>query len=117
MIEVFQALAIRLAWLRPVAILVTIGFTALFVYAALAPNAPDSFFTYGLTGTVWGLLLFVFLAIFPNVPAPPIPSQTRWRRFVIRIRRAGYGILVFAVLAITTVSLSLTLKLLKSLPN
>lgn len=117
MLELFQALAIRLAWLRPVAILVTVGFAALFVYAALAANAPDSFFAAGVAGTVWGLLLFVFLAMFPNVPALPPPSQTRWRRFVVRMRRAGYGLLVFAVLAVMAMSMSLTLKLLQSLPN
>ena len=115
MIELFQALSIRLHWLRPVAILTTLGFAALFVYAALAANAPDSFFTSGLAGTTWGLLLYVFLAIFPNVPAPPTESHSRWQRFVIRTRRFGYGLLVFGVLVLTAVSMSLTLKLLKSL--
>ena len=115
MIEVFKALAIRLAWMRPFALLATVGFSTLFFYAAFAGNAPDSFFTSGLAGAIWGLLLFVFLAIFPNVPPPPYTDHTRWRRFVIHSRRAGYWLLGLALLALTAVSATLTLKLLKSL--
>lgn len=115
MIEVLQALAIRLAWLRIVALLVIVGFAALFLYAALADNAPDSFFTSGLAGTIWGLLLFTFLATFPAAPAPPTDEQSGWQRFVIRLRRIGYGILALTMLALTAVSASLTLKLIKSL--
>lgn len=117
MLEVFQALAIRLRWLRPVIAFVTALFAALFVYAAAASDAPDSYFTAGVTGVAWGLLLFTFLEIFPGVPQLPTEAHSGWQRFKIRLRRIGYGVLMFGVLALTLVTASLTAKLLNTLPH
>lgn len=112
MIEFFQALAIRLAWLRWIAVLIGVGFGALFAFAALSDNAPDSFFTSGLAGLTWGLLLFTFLSVFPHAPAPPGEEHSAWQRFRIQLRRLGYGALGLATLCITLAVIALTFKLL-----
>jgi len=114
-LEVFQAVAIRLYWLRPVALCITAVCAGFFGYAVFTDNAPDNHLTAGLIGTLWGLVLFAFLNIFPTVPPLPTPDQSVWQRFKLRIRRAGYVLLMVAVLALTIASMSASLKLLKSL--
>ena len=94
MLEVFQALAIRLHWLRPVALVIAALFAALFVYAVLAEAAPEGYVPIAITGTLWGLVLFTFLNIFPTVPPLPRPEQTWWQRTKLRLRRAGYVLLL-----------------------
>lgn len=115
MLEVFQALSIRLHWLRPVALAITVVFAGLFAYAIFTTNSPDSYLTTGLIGTMWGLLLVTFLNIFPAVPLPPTPEQSVWQRIKVRLRRAGYLLLMIGVLALTVASVSASLTLIKSL--
>ncbi len=112
MLELLQALALRLSWLRLVSVLISGSFGALFTYAALTAGAPESFFTSGLAGLSWGLLLFTFLSVFRNVPGEPDPRLSRWQAFGIRVRRIGYGILAFATAALTVGVLALTVKFL-----
>ena len=112
MIELFKALSWRLQWLRWPALLICLGFAALFVYAALANDAPDSFFRSGLAGTAWGLLVFVFVTLFPNAPAAATPEHSRWQRLLIGVRRAYYLLLAFGVLIATVAVMALTYRML-----
>jgi len=116
MLEVFQALAIRLHWLRPVAMVIAVLFGVFFIYAIFAENAPDNHLTTGIIGTLWGLLLLTFLNIFPTVPPLPNPEQSLWQRIKLRLRRSGYLLLMVAVLALTFACVWVTLRLIKVLP-
>lgn len=101
MLDLFNALAIRLRWLRPVSVLVVVGCSGLFGYAVLAENAPDRFITTGLIGVCWGLLLFVFLSFFQCLPDMPSPEHSWWQRVRLRLRRWGYGFLGIATIGLT----------------
>jgi len=89
-----------------------LGFGGLFVYAVLADNAPDSFLTSGITGVCWGLLLFVFVALFQQLPELPNPDHSSWQRVSLRVRRAGYGLLGLITIGLTVAVVMATFRVL-----
>jgi len=112
MLEVLHALAVRLHWLRLVSVFVILGFGALFAFAALSENAPDSFFTSGLAGLSWGLLLYIFVSVFQQIPALPNRQDSWWQRVRLRLSRWGYGFLGLATLGFTIAVVVMTIRLL-----
>jgi len=113
MLDLFHALAARFSGLRVVSLFVIVGFSGLFAYAALSENASDRLLTSGIAGLCWGLLLFVFLSIFQQVPETPTDQHSRWQRTKLRLRRAGYGFLGLATLGLTIAVLIATFRVLR----
>ena len=110
MLEVFHAFAVRLIWLRPISVLIVAGFAALFGYAAFSTDAPQSYFTSAIVGICWGLLLFMFLSFFQELPTLPAEQHSLWQRFCLRIFRFGYLLLGFATLGMFVAVFVVTLK-------
>lgn len=110
MLEVFHALAVRLIWLRPVAVLIILSFAGLFGYAAFSVDAPQSYFTSAIVGICWGLLMFMFLSFFQQLPAVPEEQHSLWQRFCLRIFRIGYFLLGFATIGMFITVIIITLK-------
>ncbi len=113
MLDLFHALAVRLRGLRGVSLIVIFGFGGLFAYAALSENAPDRYLTSGIAGLCWGLLLFVFISLFQQVPEPPTDQHSRWQRIKLRMRRLGYGFLGLATLGLTITVIFATFRVLR----
>jgi len=112
MLELFHALAVRFSWLRPVALLVIAACGGLFVYGALANEAPDHYLTSGLLGVCWGLLLFVFISLFQHMPGVPEEAPGWWQRVRLRLRQWGYGLLGLATLGLTLAVVVVTVRVL-----
>lgn len=114
MLELLHALAIRLAWLRPISVLAIVGFGGLFTYAVVTADAPESFLTSGLVGASWALLLSMFLSFFQTLPGEPNAQQTFRQRTGRRLRRFGYSLLALATLILSIGVIVMTTKLIQS---
>ena len=113
MLELFYALAVRLRKIKVVSLLIILGCSGLFAYAALSEDAAESILSTSLAGVCWGLLLFMFISVFQQVPELPTDQHSRWQRIKLRVRRLGYGVLGLATLALTITVVVVTFRVLR----
>ncbi|MES2624050.1 MAG: hypothetical protein V4628_02105 [Pseudomonadota bacterium] len=105
--------ALRLKPLRFWCLLLVVAGVVLIGYALLiAENASSSLLRMAIVMTLWSLLLFAFIQLFQNIPAPVLPKD----RFIDRVRshiKLGlYQLLAVGVALVGVVLLSMSLKLL-----
>lgn len=106
-------IALKISFLRPVSIILTMGALVLAVYCLII----DSIFTAGalepaIVTALWGLLLFAFVQIFQVIPPPVLPHDGFIKKLKTRIQLALYTLLAFVVVATSILLFWMSLRLL-----
>jgi hypothetical protein len=114
MLERLQSLARMLRPALPLAVLMGVGGTAVFLWAATrtGPTPDDALLIPGALATLWGAVLFAFITGFRSVTAPPEPAQSLWARARARLSRGFHTLIAWALLAATGVALFVSFRLL-----
>jgi hypothetical protein len=106
-------LALELRPLLPFCYLLGFGGAALTLYLLFRQSASSSqLLSVALGLTVWALLLFAFIRLFQSIPSPVLPGDSFFERLWSRCKLALYHVLALAVVIISVVLLSMSLKLL-----
>ena len=83
------------------------------IYALLAAESQHSqLLRIALVFTLWSLLLFAFIQLFKNIPAPVLPKDRWFVRFRTHIKLALYKLLALGVACLGVMLISMSLKLL-----
>lgn len=110
MIERLQRIASFLARLRPLILLLGLGFVGLFVVSlfGLGGVRNDALMMPAIAGFCWAALLLSVSHLFATVPERPTPQHRFGQRLLLRLRRAAviFIALVMAVLTVTVLLLS-----------
>lgn len=110
MLELLQAIAVRLRVLTPLAVVLGAAGFALFV-ASVIDLAPESYLTPGLLLTIWGVWLFALITGFRGAP-PAVTADLSWaRRQRVRLARAGYVLMAWVVVGTGLAALFLSYRL------
>ena len=105
--------ALRLLPLRPLCLLLACTGFAVSVFALLTTASQHSqLLRMALVLTLWSLLLFAFIQLFKNIPAPVLPKDRWFVRFRTHIKLALYQLLALGVAGLGVMLISMSLKLL-----
>jgi len=114
MIATLSALARRLIWLRPIVLLLGIGFFSLFVYALVNGNSTfqDFYLIPSLLGVIWVLLFNTLISIFPNIPPKPRAEEKFFSRIKLKFKRGFYGVMAVIFILLTALVIFFTVRML-----
>jgi hypothetical protein len=110
MVELLQAIAVRLRPLVPLSLAVTLAGLGLFAASALMVDG-DAWLVAGLLAALWGGWLFALLTGFRVIPPAADVRQSLGSRLRLRLARAGYVALAWALLAAALVAGFVTFRL------
>jgi hypothetical protein len=109
-----QALAQRLAWLRPA--LAAAGLVLFALAAALVvfgdPQSGDGVLLPAIAGGLWCLCAWLFIDTFAAVPPAPAADLHGWGRLKRQLARLWYLLLALTLLGLTLAVLMLSQRLL-----
>lgn len=110
MIETLGAFSTKFRWMKPVILLVGVGFFVLFCITILGVYgiSGDIYLIPSVLGVVWAALFFFMVSTFPHVPPKHTKKSGFFVRVELRLKRGVYHILgaVFVVLTVAVVMLS-----------
>lgn len=110
MLELLQAIAVRLRALTPLAVALGAAGFALFAGSAVG-IAPASYLTPGLLAAIWGVWLFALITGFRGVTPAAAPDLSWARRQRARLARAGYALMAWVVVGTGLAALFLSYRL------
>lgn len=107
-------LARRLLFIRSWCLLLVVAGALLSTFALLwtAEDEATPLLRVGIIMTLWSLLLFAFIQLFQNIPAPVLPKDRLLDRMRSHVKLGLYHLLAVGVAAIGVLLLSMSLKLL-----
>ena len=104
LIDKAKLVAIKLQWLKPIAMLLVILSVGMFGYVIFGKSgmaADDQYLLPSVMVLIWAILLCAFLFTFKHVPGPIESEQGFFTRLKIRLQRFYYFVLLLLCLATT----------------
>ena len=113
MIETLANFSSKLNWMKPLIILLGLGFFALSCATVLGVQGIDSdvYLVPSVLAVIWSMLVLFMISTFPHVPPKPDKDIRLLMRFRIRLKRGIYYLLGLVFLVITLALLMLSFKL------
>lgn len=112
MLFTLHRIARRLAWGRPLALILAAAGIAGAVISLFSGNDRLSpLLEPSLILALWGMMLFAFIQLFRRIPPPVLPHDSFMTKLGARMVLAGYTLLAFLVVIVTCILLWMSLKL------
>ncbi len=113
MLERFSRIARRYKPMVPVAAILAAALLATAISVALLPPSWEADFLLipSVVGFIWALSAYIFLTGFVNVPRKTTREDTLRVRVKLTLLRIAYGGMALVFLALTAVSLFLSLRM------
>lgn len=112
MLLTLHNIARRLAWCRPVAIILALaGLAGTFASLFAANGSLGHLLEPSLVLTLWGMMLYAFIQLFQRIPPPVLPKDDFLTRLGARIILACYTVLAFMVVVVSAVLLWMSVRL------
>lgn len=110
MVELLQAIALRLRPLMPLSVAVMLAGLGLFA-ASVTMTDRDGWLVAGLLAALWGGWLFTLLSGFHGPPPPADARQPLRMRLRLRLARAAHVVLAWVLIGAGLAGLFVTVRL------